>query len=157
MYSAFPFCKASLAEHSGSRDKGKTKLLIDTSTSLKQRMLWKIWQKFNLLKKVGTDVFGQFCNGTARFKIVNNCLNTNIYSYLETSGGQSYNLYLNVVHFLTPVLIRYLWQLKTVVFLHWCLICAVPLAEPLTRRLLFSSKVETRIVYNCQKIILYID
>ncbi len=33
------------------------------------------------------------------FKNVNNCLNTNIYSYLETSGGQSYNLYLNVVHF----------------------------------------------------------
>ncbi len=26
------------------------------------------------------------------FKNVNNCLNTNIYSYLETSGGQSYNL-----------------------------------------------------------------
>ncbi len=33
------------------------------------------------------------------FKTVNNCLNTNIYSYLETSGGQSYNLYLNVAHF----------------------------------------------------------
>jgi len=30
---------------------------------------------------------------------VNNCLNTNIYSYLETSGGQSSNLYLNVVYF----------------------------------------------------------
>jgi len=30
---------------------------------------------------------------------VNNCLNTNIYSYLETSGGQSYNVYLNGVHF----------------------------------------------------------
>jgi hypothetical protein len=30
---------------------------------------------------------------------VNNCLNTNIYSYLETSGGQSSNLYLNVVEF----------------------------------------------------------
>ncbi len=29
--------------------------------------------------------------------------------------------------FSTPVLIRYLWQLKTVVFLHWCRICAVPL------------------------------
>ncbi len=42
-------------------------------------------------------------------KIVNNRLNTNIYSYLETSGGQSYNLYLNVVHFLTPVLIKHLW------------------------------------------------
>jgi hypothetical protein len=32
-------------------------------------------------------------------KNVKNSLNTNIYSYLETSGGQSYNLYLNVVHF----------------------------------------------------------
>jgi len=30
---------------------------------------------------------------------VNNYLNTNIYSYLETSGGQSSNLYLKVVHF----------------------------------------------------------
>ncbi len=27
--------------------------------------------------------------------------------------------------FSTPVLIRHLWQLKTVVFQHWCLICAV--------------------------------
>ena len=27
--------------------------------------------------------------------------------------------------FSTPVLIRHLWQLKTVVFLHWCLICDV--------------------------------
>jgi hypothetical protein len=33
------------------------------------------------------------------FKNVRNCLITNIYSYLETSGGQSSNLYLNVVHF----------------------------------------------------------
>ncbi len=32
-------------------------------------------------------------------KNVNNCLNTNIYSYLETSGGKSLNPYLNVVHF----------------------------------------------------------
>jgi hypothetical protein len=31
--------------------------------------------------------------------IANNCLNTNIYSYLETSGGQNSDLYLNVVHF----------------------------------------------------------
>jgi len=30
--------------------------------------------------------------------IVNNCLNTNICSYLDTSGGQSYNLYLNVAY-----------------------------------------------------------
>ncbi len=33
-------------------------------------------------------------------KNVNNYLNTNIYSYLATSGGQSSILYLNVVHFL---------------------------------------------------------
>jgi hypothetical protein len=32
-------------------------------------------------------------------KIVNSCLNTTIYSYLETSGGKSLNPYLNVVHF----------------------------------------------------------
>ncbi len=31
--------------------------------------------------------------------------------------------------FSTPVLIRYLWQLKTVVYLHWCPICAVLLYE----------------------------
>jgi hypothetical protein len=30
---------------------------------------------------------------------VNNYLNTNMYSYLETSGGQSSNLYLIAVHF----------------------------------------------------------
>ncbi len=33
-------------------------------------------------------------------KNVNNCLNKNIYSYLETSGGQSSIPYLNVVYFL---------------------------------------------------------
>jgi hypothetical protein len=58
-------------------------------------------------------------------KNVNHCLNTNIYSYLESSGGQSSNLYLNVVLFLMPVLNRHLWQLKKVVLLHWCLIRAV--------------------------------
>jgi hypothetical protein len=39
-------------------------------------------------------------NGTARFKNVNNCLIINVYFYLETSGGKSSNLYLNVVHFI---------------------------------------------------------
>ncbi len=62
---------------------------------------------------------------------VYNCLNTNIYSYLETSGGKSYNLYLKCCSFFsTPVLIRHLWQLKTVVFLHWCLIHAILLVTP---------------------------
>ncbi len=32
-------------------------------------------------------------------KNVNNCLNTNLYSYLETSSGQSSNVHLNVVSF----------------------------------------------------------
>jgi hypothetical protein len=46
------------------------------------------------------------------FKNVNNCLNTNIYSYLEVKVL----IYVEMLIFLTPVLIRHLWQLKTVVF-----------------------------------------
>ncbi len=46
--------------------------------------------------------------GQHAFKNANNCLNTNIYSYLVTSGGQSSDLYLIFVHFSTPVLIRHL-------------------------------------------------
>ncbi len=38
-------------------------------------------------------------NITVHFKNVNNYLNTNIYSYIDTSGGKSSNLYLHVVHF----------------------------------------------------------
>jgi hypothetical protein len=41
--------------------------------------------------------------GKAHFKNVNNYLNTNIYSYLETSGSQSSNPYLNVVHFFNTI------------------------------------------------------
>ncbi len=59
-------------------------------------------------------------------KYVNNCLNTNIYSYLEASGGQNSNLYLNVVHFSTPALIRHLLLQRTVVFLPTCQIRAAP-------------------------------
>ena len=57
-------------------------------------------------------------------KNVNNYLNTNIYSGLETSGGKSSNLYLNVVHF-SNTSVKHLLQLKTIVFQHLCLICAV--------------------------------
>jgi len=32
-------------------------------------------------------------------KNVNNCFHASIYSYIETSGGQSSNLRLNVIHF----------------------------------------------------------
>jgi hypothetical protein len=45
------------------------------------------------------EFFFKTKSGKARFKNVNNCLTTNIYSYLKTSGGLSSNLYLNVVHF----------------------------------------------------------
>ncbi len=71
-------------------------------------------------------------------KNVNNPWNTNIYSYLETLGGQSTNLYLNVVHFFNTVLTRYLWQLKTAVFQHWCLI-HVFLLEVLMRHPLIGA------------------
>ncbi len=40
-----------------------------------------------------------YFNGTLYLKNVNNYFNANIYSYLETSDGQSSNLYLKVVHF----------------------------------------------------------
>ncbi len=56
------------------------------------------------------------------------CLNTNIYSYLETSGGTSSDLYLNVVHFFNTSIWNLL-QLNTVVFLHWCLMHAVILIK----------------------------
>jgi hypothetical protein len=71
----------------------------------------------------------------------NNCLNTNIYSFLETTGGQSSNLYLNVVHFFsTPVLIRHLWQLKADVFMHWHLTCSVLLKTKMKDNLKLSVK-----------------
>ncbi len=50
-------------------------------------------------------------NGTACFKKLNNCFKSNIYSYLETSVGQSSNLCLNVVHFFnTSVNYMVKWQ-----------------------------------------------
>ncbi len=45
----------------------------------------------------------QFLLEQHALKNVNNFLNTNIYSYLETSGGQSSKQYLNVVHFFNSV------------------------------------------------------
>ncbi len=74
-------------------------------------------------------------------KNVSHCLNTNIYSYLETSACQSSHLYLNVVHFSTPVLIRHLWQLKTVAFLHWRLKLAL-LLLPWLRHLMANIAYE---------------
>jgi hypothetical protein len=52
-----------------------------------------------LLSAVLPSVILLFTMEQRDFKNENNCLNTNIYSYLETSGGQSSNQYLNAVHF----------------------------------------------------------
>jgi hypothetical protein len=46
-----------------------------------------------------TDIYYNSLMKQHALKNVSNCLNTNIYSYLETSDGQSSNLYLNVVQF----------------------------------------------------------
>ncbi len=87
------------------------------------------------------------------FKNENNCLNTNIYFFLEPSGGQRYNPYLNVVIFFnTRVKLKSVY--KTAVFLHWCLICAVPLHEcthamfsKYTRLLSYNWKLHVKNVY----------
>ncbi len=75
--------------------------------------------------------------GQHAFKNVKICLNTNIYSYLETSGGQGSNLYLNAVGFSTPVLIRHMWQLKAVfpalVFNMWCSNECLPIFDQINK------------------------
>ncbi len=59
-----------------------------TQDNLKQREL-------NMLELLGAYTISM---QQRALKNVKKCLNTNIYSYLETSGGQSYNLYLNAVN-----------------------------------------------------------
>ena len=54
-------------------------------------------ESFANVKMALSSVFGPMEQHA--LKNVKNCMNTNIYSYLETSGGQISNLYLNVVNF----------------------------------------------------------
>ncbi len=54
-----------------------------------------VWAEFSTSSQAVLDVS---ITEQHAFKNVNNCLYANIYSYLETSGGQSHDLYLNV-HF----------------------------------------------------------
>jgi hypothetical protein len=68
----------------------------------------------------------------------------NISFYLEISGGQNSNPYLNAVHFLTPVLIRHLWQLKAVVSPNGCLIRACSILE---KHLFYFSLTQARIIF----------
>ncbi len=93
--------------------------------SLKQQstvIFWRQWKMWILFYH-HFKTFFQCFSLQIHFKNVNNCVNTNINSYLETSGDLSNNQYWMLFIFSTPVFIRHLWQLKTVVFLHWCLIC----------------------------------
>ncbi len=51
--------------------------------------------------------------------------------------------------FSTPVLIRHLWQLKTAVFLHGCLICTVPLNKCIQFQMCcIIKKVSTKYKYS---------
>ncbi len=64
----------------------------------------KIYQILPILSRVLLFLWGAQCYYNPLMeqhtvKNVNNYLNTSIYSYLETSGSQSSNLYLNVIHF----------------------------------------------------------
>jgi hypothetical protein len=74
-------------------------LLYDYENYISNKMLKRLvdTNKITLILK---NIFERLYNGTAHFKNLSNCLNTKIYSYLETSGGQSSNPYLNVFHFL---------------------------------------------------------
>jgi hypothetical protein len=53
----------------------------------------------NGVKPFGQKAFGPQKMETHNLKKVNNCCNANIYSHLETSGGQNSTLYLKIVHF----------------------------------------------------------
>ncbi len=59
------------------------------------------------------------------FKNVNYCWYTNISFYLHSSGGKSYNVYLNVVHSFNTSVNQTSVQTKTVVFLNRYLIRVV--------------------------------
>ncbi len=53
--------------------------------------------------------------------------------------------------FSTPVLIRHLRQHKTVVFLHWCLLCAVVLIQHHSKLACLSPSVTSILVKNLQE------
>jgi hypothetical protein len=66
-------------------------------------MLFDQWNNtFLVVTKSGTERDANFINLMEQHALKNvyDFLNTSIYPYLETSGGQSSNPYLNVVHFL---------------------------------------------------------
>jgi hypothetical protein len=70
------------------------------SDACTMKVLWvHNWQLIDHSRSIIDDSRVMLQMEQHALKNVNNYLNTNIYSYLETSGGQSSNLYLNVVQF----------------------------------------------------------
>jgi hypothetical protein len=61
-------------------------------------------------------------------KNINNSCNTNISVYLETSGGQNSNLFINAVYF-SNTSVNKTSVAALAVFLHRSLICAVVLCQ----------------------------
>jgi hypothetical protein len=64
-----------------------------------QNLEWNIYQDDSIICADLFSVMDKEIMEQQVLKNLNICLNTNIYSYLETSDGQSSNPYLNVIHF----------------------------------------------------------
>ncbi len=75
------------------------RLIIQQKSAAYKQEVKFVWLESKVKQGRAVQALMTKYNGTASFKNFKNYLNTNIYSYLETSGGQSSNLYLNVVHF----------------------------------------------------------
>jgi hypothetical protein len=74
---------------------------LDGVTNPKYKLLHFLTTKYFLQREEGTSFnWDRCCHLVFCLQLILfHCLNSNIYSYLETSGGQSSNLNLNVVHF----------------------------------------------------------
>jgi hypothetical protein len=74
-------------------------LVVVVSCHFVTRISVFLYQRFKRMKDNQNYIEPGPYNGKAHFENVKKCLNTVICSYLDTSGGQSSDLYINV-HFL---------------------------------------------------------
>ncbi len=75
-------------------------MMIFMSNACAIKVIWEHnWQLIDDSRSIIDDSRVMLQMEQHALKNGNSCLNTNIYSYLETSGGHSSNLYLNVVQF----------------------------------------------------------
>jgi len=80
-------------------------------------------------------------NGTVHFKKYKQWFEYQHLLFLRDFGWPKFFSIFNCCSFLTPVLVIHLWYLRTVVFLHWCPICAVLLQSNLknTERVIWKK------------------